>query len=210
MRALMASFDSLLDYWFGKLTNGFADPAHRAGWFTGRAAFDADLTARFAHLLDSVHTGKLDEWLDSPRGILAYVLTCDQLPRNIFRGSRRAFATDKLALAAARRAVEAGSDQRLEFDERGFLYLPFEHSENLVDQHTCVGLFMSLRDETPSGNRQLTGNSLRFAQRHRDIIRRFGRFPHRNAVLERTSTPDEARFIAQGDGFGQTANAEAK
>jgi uncharacterized protein (DUF924 family) len=200
----MATFDSLLDYWFGELTDGFADAGHRANWFNGGKAFDSALRREFGHLVDAASTPELRQWLETPRGRLAYVLVYDQLPRNIFRGERRAFATDQLALAAAREGVEAGADLELALEERSFLYMPFEHSESLIDQHTCVGLFMALRDETPKGKRELTGNSLRYAQQHRDIIRRFGRFPHRNAVLGRTATPEEEEFVAAGSGFGQS------
>jgi len=203
----MTRFDSLLNYWFGELTDGLSDAAHRARWFNGGNTFDAELREEFGHLVEAAQTGKLQPWLNSPQGRLAYVLVCDQLPRNIFRGDRRAYATDQLALAAAREGVETGTDLHLEIDERNFLYMPFEHSESLIDQHTCVGLFMELRDATPMGKRELPGGSLRYAQQHRDIIRRFGRFPHRNAALNRTSTPQEAAFVAQGDGFGQSRDS---
>lgn len=196
--------EALLDYWFGPLTDGFADVAHRARWFNGGAPFDTALRDKFGHLVDAAMAGELQQWRSSERGTLAYVLVCDQLPRNIFRGEARAFATDHLALTAAREAVASGTDIHLALDERSFLYMPFEHSENLLDQHTSVGLFMELRDATPRGKRELTGTALRFAQQHRDIVRRFGRFPHRNAVLNRTSSPAEAEFIAAGDGFGQS------
>lgn len=97
-----------------------------------------------------------------------------------------------------------GIDRALNFDQRAFFYMPFEHSENILDQHIAVGLFSQLRDESPGPRRELIGNNLRFAQQHRDIIARFGRFPHRNAVLERDSSPEELDFVAAGDGFGQT------
>jgi uncharacterized protein (DUF924 family) len=197
--------DLLLEYWFGELTDGFSDAAHRRRWFNGGDAFDAELRDQFGHLIDAALTGELQAWLNSPRGRLAYVLVCDQLPRNIFRGQRRAYATDHLALAAARDSVEAGEDLPLEVDERSFLYMPLEHSENLIDQHTCVGLFVELRDAVPTGKTERITDSLRYARRHRDIIRRFGRFPHRNAVLGRTSSADEESFVADGNTFGQSA-----
>lgn len=195
-------YEPLLEYWFGPLSEGFADPDHRRRWFNGGKAFDDALRERFGHLIDFVTSGALEPWLGSPRGTIAYVLVCDQLPRNLFRGDARAFATDPLALAAARNTVETGADLQVELEERTFLYMPFEHSEHLTDQHTCVGLFMELRDVTPKGQRELTGGSLRYAQKHRDVIRRFGRFPHRNQVLNRTSTAAEAAYLADGGGFG--------
>ncbi|MFP6815457.1 MAG: DUF924 family protein [Pseudomonadales bacterium] len=201
----MTGPDLILGYWFGELTDGFSDAAHRRRWFNGGKAFDAELGDEFGHLIDAALTGELQPWLNSPRGRLAYVLVCDQLPRNIFRGERRAYATDHLALAAAHDGVEAGKDLPLDVDERHFLYMPFEHSENLIDQHTCVGLFMELRDASPTAQTERLTDSLRYARRHRDIIRRFGRFPHRNAALGRASTADEESFVVDGNNFGQSA-----
>jgi uncharacterized protein (DUF924 family) len=206
----MTTFSSLHEYWFGELTDGFSDDAHRGRWFNGGADFDAALGERFSPLIEAAGAGELTAWCDSPRGTLAYVLVCDQLPRNIYRGTSRAFATDPLALAAARRAVESGADRHLGFDERSFIYMPFEHSEALLDQHTSIGLFMGLRDETPKGRRELIGGSLRHAQQHRDVIRRFARFPHRNLALGRHSTAKELEFVAQGDSFGQSKDDQGQ
>lgn len=197
----MQQLESLLDYWFGDLQDGFADESHRRLWFNGGPAFDQALRDRFAHLITAVEGGDLTDPESSPQEVLAFVLTCDQLPRNLFRDTPRAFASDHLALAAARHAVECGWDLALGFDQRAFLYLPFEHSESLVDQHTSVGLFSELRDQTPMGMRDLTGGYLRFAHQHRDVIRRFGRFPHRNAVLGRASSPEEQAYLSAGGGF---------
>ncbi|NIP16393.1 MAG: DUF924 family protein [Pseudomonadales bacterium] len=197
-----------MTYWFGPLTAGFADPAHRERWFVASASFDAALTERFTPLVEAAPVGELDDWCETPRGRLAFVLVCDQLPRNIYRGTARAFATDRLALKAARDAVRAGVDLRLAPDERGFLYLPFEHSEDVLDQHLAVGLFTALRDASPKDKRDLTGGYLRSAQQHRDLIVQFGRFPHRNAILGRGSTPAEAAYLEDHSTFGQTANAD--
>ena len=199
---------ALLEFWFGTLSNGFADDAHRRRWFSGGAVFDDACRARFSDLTRLAAESGLDSWLNEPRGTLAYVLLCDQLPRNIYRGEARAFALDARALQAARRGVESGVDQQLELDERGFFYLPFEHSESMVDQHTSVGLFTDLRDQTAPGFRHLTGGYLPHAHEHRDIIRRFGRFPHRNAVLGRTSTSAELAYLKQGNAFGQPPRAD--
>ena len=194
--------DALLDTWFGKLTDGFADEAHRKRWFAADAAFDAQLRERFGPALAQAR-GEPVPAFASVRDRLAYVLLCDQLSRNIHRGTADAFATDALALTAARQAVARGEDVQLALDERAFLYLPFEHSEDLLDQHLAVGLFVALRDDTPKAFRHLTGQSLRYAQQHRDIVRRFGRFPHRNAALGRRTTARERNFLADGNGFGQ-------
>ena len=195
--------EALLEFWFGDLTDGFADEAHRALWFNGGDAFDTLCRDRFAALPAAARSGELDPWLESVRGALAYVLVCDQLPRNMYRGTPDAFGFDGLARDAAGSGIEQGFDRQLQFDERAFFYLPFEHSERIVDQHTSVGLFTALRDATPQGKRHLTGSSLGYAQGHRDIILRFGRFPHRNAVLGRASTPPELEYLEHSSGYGQ-------
>ena len=194
----------VLTFWFGDLTDGFADEAHRRQWFNGGPEFDTACRTRFSSLSARAADGELDLWLDAPKTCLAYILLCDQIPRNIHRGTPMAFATDGPALNAARTGVERGLDADLGYDERCFFYLPFEHSESVLDQHTCVGLFSQLRDQTPDGFRHLTGNYLQFAHQHRDIIQRFGRFPHRNALLGRDSTPAELEFLEGGNDFGQS------
>lgn len=194
---------AVLQFWFGDLTDGFADAAHRARWFEPSAEFDAAIRTRFAELLAAVRRGELRGWLDAADTCLAYILATDQFPRNVHRGSAEAFATDRLALQAARQGIAQGLDIELAPDQRSFFYLPFEHSEQLLDQHACVGLLSELRDSTAPGLRHRTGDYLRYAHKHRDIIRRFGRFPHRNAVLGRTSTAAEAAFVAAGNSFGQ-------
>lgn len=195
---------ALLDFWFGQLNGGFSDDAHRRNWFSGGLQFDEICRASYSTLAESAAEGDLVDWLDSPDSRLAFILLCDQLPRNLYRGEARAFATDSAALHAARTGVEAGMDRDLQFDERAFFYMPFEHSESMVDQQTCVGLFSELRDETPDGFRQFSGNFLQFAHQHRDLLRGFGRFPHRNAVLGRKSTADELTYLADGNDFGQS------
>lgn len=187
----------LLEFWFGELSEGFADEAHRQRWFLGGPEFDVLCRNAFTTLYEQATSGELNHWLDSAHGSLAVILLCDQLPRNIFRNDPRAFATDPIALDIAKTLVNDGHDQRLEFDERAFCYLPLEHSESLLDQHTAVGLFSALRDSTPQGQRHLTGNYLKHAHQHRDTIARFGRFPFRNAVLGRTSTSEELDYITR-------------
>ncbi len=196
----------VLSFWFGTLgDDGFADEAVRKRWFESSRTFDAACRDTFAETLDAVADNKLADWLIEPAGRLAYIVLCDQLPRNIYRGDARAFAWDSYALAAAREGVARGDDLQLALDERCFFYMPFEHSENLVDQHLAVGLFTHVRDSSPKARRELTGNALRYAQQHRDIVLRFGRFPHRNAVLGRASSEAEKEFVAGSDGFGQSA-----
>jgi len=196
--------EGLLTFWFGELNDGFSDDEHRARWFSGGNSFDDECRVHFTSLAARAADGELENWLKHPRSRLAYILLCDQIPRNIYRGQALAFAADGAALNAARTGVETDADRALGFDERSFFYMPFEHSESLVDQHTCVGLFTDMRDQTPEGQRHLTGGYLRYAHQHRDILKRFGRFPHRNAVLGRESTDAELAFLEEGHGFGQS------
>ncbi|WP_372016680.1 DUF924 family protein [Pseudoxanthomonas sp. 10H] len=160
-------------------------------WFNGGEAFDRQCEARFldAHLL-AARRG-LEDWLDTADGALALLVLLDQIPRNVFRGSGHAFATDGLARHYADRALAAGLDAGFEPALRGFFYLPFEHSEDLADQERAVALFAALGHELYS----------RYAVAHRDVIARFGRFPHRNLALGRPSTPDEQAWLDAGGGF---------
>jgi len=162
-----------------------------ARWFGGGAAFDAQCRERLLppHLLAARR--ELDGWQATAEGALALLLLLDQIPRNVFRGSAHAFATDPLARAFAARAVAAGHDQAFEPALRAFFYLPFEHSEDPADQARSLALFEALGD----------ANYLRYARDHRDVIARFGRFPHRNAVLGRDTTADEQAWLDAGGGW---------
>ncbi len=160
-------------------------------WFRKDDAFDRDIRTRFLPLYERAARGELDAWREAPRSCLALIVVLDQFPRNMFRGSARAFATDPLALGAARHALARGWDRELAPAERLFAYLPFEHSENLQDQELACDLM-----------RDFDAEQRDYALRHRDIIRRFGRFPHRNAALGRASTPEEIEFLkSPGSGF---------
>ena len=160
-------------------------------WFRGGEAFDAECRVRWQDAHFKAARRECDGWMEDADGALALVLLLDQIPRNIFRGSGHAFATDPLALHYAGRAIAAGFDARVEPALRFFFYLPLEHSEALADQERAVELFTALGD----------ANLLGYANAHRDVIARFGRFPHRNAALGRTSTPDEQAWLAAGGGF---------
>jgi len=172
----------LLGFWFR------GEPRDRR-WFDKDAAFDQELRGRFLGLYEEAAAGGLQAWLHSPATCLARILLLDQLPRNMFRGSARAFATDKLALAAARHALERGYDASMRPEERLFMYLPFEHAESLAEQERGCTLMKPL-EAFPQ-----TNDAYRYACAHRDIIGRFGRFPHRNAILGRASTPEEIEFL---------------
>jgi len=151
--------------------------------------------ARFGSLHEEVATGRRDEWLASTRGRLAFVIVLDQFSRNMFRGDPRSFASDRRALEVALRAIDEGDDKKLARDERTFLYMPLMHSEDRATQKRGIELFTAFRDEQPPDQQGPLSNNLRFAVMHSDIIERFGRFPHRNAVLGRESTPDEIEFL---------------
>ena len=159
-------------------------------WFAKDDAFDAEITTRFLPTYEAAAAGKLSDWEATPEGALALILVLDQFPRNMFRGDARAFAADAAARAVADRALARGFDGGVPRNERLFFYLPFEHSESMADQERCCGLFEALGEP----------DLLRWAELHADIIRRFGRFPHRNAVLGRTTTPAEKAYL-DNDGF---------
>jgi uncharacterized protein (DUF924 family) len=181
--------DDVLSFWFA------GDPTlAREIWFQTDAGFDAACTD-LAAAREAAKAGALDAWADTPRGALALLILLDQLSRNLHRGSAEAFAADPKARAVAREMVARGFDRALTPVERGFVYLPFEHSESLADQDESVRLFTALQAEAG-------GDVLEYAIRHRDVIRRFGRFPHRNAALGRASTAAEVAYLAEpGAGF---------
>lgn len=160
-------------------------------WFAKDAAFDDALRDRFLDAHFAAARREHEALLDDADGALALVLLLDQVPRNVFRDSGHAFATDSLARAYATRAIDAGHDQRVDPALRVFFYLPFEHAEDIADQDRCVALVAALGD----------ANYLKYAEAHRDVIRRFGRFPHRNRALGRDSTPEEQAWLDAGGGF---------
>ena len=189
----------ILDFWFGSPSDtGHAQP--RTMWFRKDEAFDAQIVQRFGATLEGALVGGIDDWIAPPLQALpalARVLVLDQFTRNAFRGTARAFAGDEMALQGARALVASGLDRELGGVQRQFIYLPFEHSEDLAHQRTAVQLFIQLEREEPA----LAGLA-EWAQKHLDIVARFGRFPHRNAALGRASSAEEIDFLKQpGSGF---------
>lgn len=166
---------------------GFWRDAGPDRWFAKNAAFDAEFRERFLALHEAAAAGRLDDWARDAEGALALMVLLDQFPRNTWRGDARMLATDARALAVAREAIAQGFDLAVDPALRRFFYLPFMHSESPVDQARSVEL-----------NAALDANTQRFAVLHRDIIERFGRFPHRNRMLGRASTPEEQRFLDEG------------
>jgi uncharacterized protein (DUF924 family) len=159
-------------------------------WFKRDDAFDRDIRARFLATHEAAAQGELADWNVNAEGALALLILLDQFPRNMFRGTARAFATDPLARDIASRAIDKSFDRAAPKNLRNFFYLPFEHSENLADQEKCVALCVA------GGN----ADDIKWAEMHADIIRKFGRFPHRNAILGRQTTPEEQAFL-DGGGF---------
>ena len=164
------------------------------GWYAAVDEVDEEIRARFGKEWQAANAGEREFWCNGPRGTLAYVILTDQFPRNMFRGRPEAFATDARARRAAAMAVEKGYDLKIPEPERVFFYMPFEHSEDIADQDRCIALFEKNLHETRH-------EFLLHGKAHREIIRRFGRFPFRNAALGRDSTPEEREFIEKG-GYG--------
>ncbi len=185
-------------FWFGELdAEGRASAEKAELWWRKDAAFDRSIVERFGALHAELHAGKGREWRRAPRSLLAYVLVLDQFSRNMFRGTADMFASDELALSTAFEGIALGFDRRLVCDERVFLYMPLMHSERIEVQERCVELFRELAAELTGASKKSVLGNLDFAERHRDIVLRFGRFPHRNAVLGRPSTPEEIAFLTE-------------
>lgn len=176
----------VLAFWFDD-----ADVA-RPEWFRKDPAFDDLIRQRFGGLIEQALAGAIDDWAATPEGALARIVVLDQFPRNVFRDTPRAFAGDRQALAAARALVDTGGDRLLPPRRRSFVYLPFEHAEDRAAQQTAVDLFGALAAERPD-----LADLLEWARRHQVVIERFGRFPHRNRVLGRVDTAEEAAFLLE-------------
>ena len=186
----MSEIAEVLDFWFG-VPESPERGRPRKCWFEKDEAFDAEVRSRFVRVHRRAAAGKLSRWERTPHAALALAVVLDQFPRNMFRGDARAFAADALALRVARRTVDHGFDRLLRPVERWFVYLPFEHAEDLAAQRRAVALFAGLAGDPDSPG------AIDYAHRHYNIISRFGRFPHRNAILGRESTSGESAFLAQ-------------
>lgn len=188
----MSDAQDVLDFWF--------HPAHEALWFERDDTFDARIRERFGALHERAARGELDGWAAQPESWLALLILLDQFSRNLYRGDRRAFDGDARAQRIAIEGLERGFDQKLPPSWRAFAYLPLEHAEDPALQARCIELFGKLHQAHPDV--PLYASYVEYARRHSAVIERFGRFPHRNAALGRTSTPDEAHYLAQpGAGF---------
>jgi uncharacterized protein (DUF924 family) len=185
----MPDFAEVLAFWFGAPDSSERGRSRKC-WFMKDVAFDTEIRSRFLPLYERAAAGSLEAWEHTPLAALALAVALDQFPRNMFRGEARAFAADALALRVARRTVERGFDSLLRPVERWFVYLPFEHAEDLAAQRRSLALFGGLGADAGSAG------TIAYADRHYEIIARFGRFPHRNAILGRVSTPQELEFLS--------------
>lgn len=182
----METSQSVLAFWL--------DEVAEKDWYVASDALDATIRNRFEATWDAANEGTFSLWLTYPSGALGYIVLMDQFPRNMFRGMAKAFASDRAALAAAKSAIERGWDLRIDAPARQFFYMPLMHSENLCDQDRCVRLICERMEGSD-------GSNLLHARAHREVIRKFGRFPFRNEALGRSNTPAETAFIANG-GYG--------
>ncbi|MBR9765645.1 MAG: DUF924 domain-containing protein [Rhodobacteraceae bacterium] len=184
----MIAPDEVLSFWL--------DEVGPEGWYKSSEALDQQIRDRFGDAWRSAQGGTYGLWLTYPSGALAYIILMDQFPRNMFRGQKTAFASDKVALAAAKMAIDHRWDVKIDEPARQFFYLPLMHSESLCDQDRCVRLMAERMPETGASN-------MVHAKAHREVIRKFGRFPYRNEALQRRSTAAEAAYLEQG-GYGAT------
>ena len=179
----MVSPKDILDFWYA------ADM--RSKWFAATPQLDAAIKEQFEGIWEAAMRGELDPWLSSPDGCLALAIILDQFPLNMFRGTAKSFSSEQQGIAIAKHTIAQGFDQHIDPTQVAFLYMPLMHSEDLADQDLSVALFAAAGLE----------NNLRFARHHREIVSRFGRFPHRNAVLGRTSTPEESGYLNSKEAF---------
>lgn len=193
------SIDAIHAFWLGELDeDGMCNADRHSLWFASSARTDASCRDQFGHLVEQAIAGELDAWAEDDAGLVALVILLDQFTRNIYRNTAQAFAGDSRALALAQQAIANGHYQRLPAIHQVFLYLPLEHTEDAEIQEECVTLLEELASIT--GNEQIAGFT-RYAVAHRDVIARFGRFPHRNTILGRESTGEELTYLEQHGGF---------
>jgi uncharacterized protein (DUF924 family) len=195
---MTAPWQPLLDWWFGHVESPDEIAADKGKlWFGKKDSQDLEARERFGVFVDQALAGELTEWTQRPEGWLALVLLLDQLPRMIFRDSPKAFSGDLRAQKLVAQGIAADFDRQLKPIQRLFIYLVFEHCENLAVQNEAVSRFIDLLAEQPEAERAVFADNLDYAERHRKVIARFGRFPHRNAVLGRESTAEELAFLSQ-------------
>jgi len=193
----MEKHEEVLHFWFGELDDVHATGNNGALWFSGGEEADRTIRERFGELHTQASSGELDGWLDAPRSLLALIIVLDQFSRNIFRGKPEAFAQDAKAQALVRRGLDLGYDGGMRFVERAFVYMPFMHAETMDLHRRGQALFDALVRACPEPHRKPYENFASFMEKHTAIISRFGRYPHRNAILSRTSTGEELAFLKE-------------
>jgi uncharacterized protein (DUF924 family) len=195
---MIATPDAVLDFWFGAPCTAAAVTARqRPLWFGKSAANDQIVVERFAKTLVAASAGRLDHWANTPRGRLALIVVLDQFPHHIHRGHGQSFACDARSLELALGMIQRGEDARVTPIERVFVYLPLEHAESIAMQDRSVALYEKLAHEAAAAEHGLFDGFLDYARKHRDVVARFGRFPHRNELLGRPSSPEEIEFLKQ-------------
>jgi len=196
----LPTVDEVIAFWFGDLDDeGLAAPETSIRWFKKDLAFDREIVERFGGLIEALAAGEGEGWRETAQGALAYIIVLDQFTRNAYRGTGRMYAADVRALAATVDAIEGGLDSELPTAHRVFLYMPLMHCEREGAQHRCVEVFEALAAELSGKGKEQAEANLDYAKQHRDIVVRFGRFPHRNELLDRESTPEELAFLDEPD-----------
>lgn len=203
---LDTTIESILDYWFSDVReHPELFRTRQKFWFSSSPRTDTGIRAQFGELVERAGSGALDEWATQPAGALALVLLLDQFPRSIYRGTARAFDYDARALQITRNGIARGLDRRLSVIERGFFYMPFQHSEDRETQAESERLFAQLRDDAKKDESDAAYNFHRFSLEHKNIVDTFGRFPHRNEILGRPNSEAEREYLEQsGKNYGQS------
>ncbi|MDI9245236.1 DUF924 family protein [Marinobacter sp. CHS3-4] len=200
----MFDWKEILDFWFGSLDdNGLPDSFHRNRWFKASRSFDQEIRRRFMSMVLFASEDGLKHWRSKPGGALAEIILLDQFTRQIHRGGALAFENDAQAIRLCKAALRAGHDMALPPVQRAFLYMPLQHSEKMEDQSLSVECYEQLAASTDGIAGDFMQSFLQSARDHKDIIERFGRFPHRNAALKRKNSPDEEAYLKNGKRFGQ-------
>ncbi len=194
----------VLNTWFRDSETGRMDLAQAKRWFMGGKDFDDVLTKEYLTTLEAAANGELDHWLDDSDTTLALIILLDQVTRNVYRGTARAFSNDEKALTAAHHAITQNYIKQLPFTQKVFCYMPFMHDESMESQDLCLSLFEQLKKDAPVEYAEFADRTLASAHEHRDIILQFGRYPHRNAVMDRTNTAEETEWLeTRKRSFGQ-------
>lgn len=197
------NYEDILNFWFGEIKDGLTVQNRGQLWYGSSADTDATIKSRYADRLQQADSGALDEWKKTARGRLALILLFDQFSRNIFRKSSEAFAFDQKAQALVLEGIELGHDTELQAIERSFFYMPLEHAEDLKLQALCVEKNKQLLADAPEISRSSLQSGIDYAIDHQAVIEKFGRFPHRNEVLERESTQKELEYLETANRYGQ-------